>query len=78
MVSRICGSQLKAIGLSELITRSLANYEALALKLAAAPALLQSYRDRMAANRATAPLFDMAHYARDFEDGMLRIWTEHA
>lgn len=78
MVSRICGSQLNAIGLSELITTSLANYEALALKLAAAPALLQSYRDRLAANRATAPLFDMARYARDFEDGMLRIWTEHA
>ncbi|MDQ2961922.1 MAG: tetratricopeptide repeat protein [Pseudomonadota bacterium] len=77
MVSRIAGSQLHAIGLPELITTSFADYEVLALKLAREPALLQGYRQRLAANRATAPLFDMARYARDFEDAMQRIWAEH-
>jgi len=77
LVSRICGSQLSAIGLPELITTSFADYQALALKLAQDPALLQSYRDRLAANRRTTPLFDMTRYARDFEDAMQRIWAEH-
>ena len=78
LVSRICGSQLSAIGLPELITTSFADYEALALKLAQDPALLQSYRDRLAANRRTTPLFDMTRYARDFEDAMQRIWAEYS
>ena len=78
LVSRIAGSQLNAIGLPELITTSLADYETLALKLAREPGLLQGYRRRLAANRATAPLFDMVRYARDFEAAMERIWAEHA
>jgi len=76
MVSRIAGSQLEAIGLPELVTTSLADYEALALRLATDPPLLAGYRRRLAANRATRPLFDMARYARDFEDAMLAIWNE--
>jgi predicted O-linked N-acetylglucosamine transferase (SPINDLY family) len=76
LVSRIAGSQLTAIGLPELITTRFADYEALALKLATHPGLLKSYRHRLAANRRTTPLFDMARYARDFEDAMLRAWDE--
>jgi predicted O-linked N-acetylglucosamine transferase (SPINDLY family) len=76
LVSRIAGSQLAAIGLSELITANFADYEALALRLATEPGLLASYRQRLAANRTTTPLFDMARYARDFEDAMLRIWDQ--
>jgi predicted O-linked N-acetylglucosamine transferase (SPINDLY family) len=77
LASRIAGSQLLAIGLSELITTNFADYEALAVKLATEPALLASYRERLAANRHSLPLFDMDRYARDFEDAMLRIWDEH-
>ena len=76
LVSRIAGSQLAAIGLPELITGSFAEYEALALELARRPGLLRSYRERLAANRHTTPLFDMARYARDFEDAMESIWAE--
>ena len=78
MASRVAGSQLRAIGLTELITENLADYETLALRLAREPALLATYRARLAANRATHPLFDMARYARDFEDAMQRLWTDHA
>jgi len=77
LVSRIAGSQLTAIGLPELITTSFAEYEALALRLATEPGLLDSYRERLRANRHTTPLFDMTRYTRDFEDAMLRIWAEH-
>ena len=76
LASRIAGSQLHAIGLPELVATSLADYESLALKLATEPKLLAGYRARLAANRHTHPLFDMARYARDFEDAMLRAWDE--
>jgi protein O-GlcNAc transferase len=77
LVSRICGSQLSAIGLPELITTSFADYEALALELATQLGLLHGYRARLAANRRTMPLFDMTRYACDFEDAMERIWAEY-
>src|SRR5205823_12430264 len=41
---RVAASALKAVGLSALVTASLAEYEALALKLANDPALLSSIR----------------------------------
>ncbi|HEV2686568.1 MAG TPA: hypothetical protein VGW79_08010, partial [Actinomycetota bacterium] len=78
LVSRIAGSQLHAIGLPELATERLADYERLALTLATQPALLRSYRDRLAAHRATHPLFDMIAYANDFAELVERIWREHA
>jgi protein O-GlcNAc transferase len=77
MVSRIAGAQLQAIGLPELITGTLPEYEALGLELAREPPLLARYRARLAANRHTHPLFDMSRYARDFEEAMERIWEEH-
>jgi protein O-GlcNAc transferase len=78
LVSRIAGSQLRAIGLPELVARDLADYEARALRLARNPVDLAALRARLAANRRTHPLFDMGRYARDFEDQMLRIAREHA
>ena len=77
MVSRIAGSQLHAVGLPELVTERVAEYEALALRLAAQPDLLRELRERLARNRHTYPLFDMERYARDFADAMERIWSEH-
>jgi protein O-GlcNAc transferase len=78
LTSRIAGSQLHAIGLPELVTTSFADYEALALDLARHPEALSSLRTRLAANRYTHPLFDMARYARDFTDAMERVWVDHA
>ena len=77
LASRLAGSQLHAIGLPELVTASLADYESLALGLARHPAELAALRTRLAANRRTHPLFDMARYTRDLEDGLLRIWRDH-
>jgi predicted O-linked N-acetylglucosamine transferase (SPINDLY family) len=76
MASRIAGSQLHAIGLPELVTSSLAEYEALALRLAREPDTLASLRAKLAANRRTHPLFDMARYTQDFEALLLRTWDE--
>jgi predicted O-linked N-acetylglucosamine transferase (SPINDLY family) len=76
MASRIAGSQLHAIGLPELVTGSLAEYEALALRLARAPETLAALRAKLAANRHTHPLFDMARYTQDFEALLLHTWDE--
>jgi predicted O-linked N-acetylglucosamine transferase (SPINDLY family) len=76
LVTRLAGSQLNAIGLPELVTGDFAEYEALALRLAREPQTLAGFRARLAANRATHPLFDMARYTRDFEDGVQAIWRD--
>jgi predicted O-linked N-acetylglucosamine transferase (SPINDLY family) len=65
--SRVSGSQLRAIGLPELVTESLDDYEARALALARDRALLAAYRERLNANRGTAPLFDTASYTKALE-----------
>jgi protein O-GlcNAc transferase len=77
MSSRVAGSQLRAAGLGELVTGSLQEYEALAHSLATERSLLQSYRTRLIANRRTAALFDVARYARRFEDALMRHAQTH-
>jgi predicted O-linked N-acetylglucosamine transferase (SPINDLY family) len=74
--SRVSASHLHAIGLPELVTTSLEGYETLAISLAREPAALQGYRQRLEANRATAPLFDTAAYTRALEDLLVEAWHE--
>jgi predicted O-linked N-acetylglucosamine transferase (SPINDLY family) len=74
---RVAASQLRALGIPELVTESLTNYEAAALLLAQAPEELAGLRQRVEAGRRTAPLFDMARLARDIETAfteMLRLY----
>ena len=65
--SRVGASLLRAAGLPELVTSSLAEYESLALKLAHDPALLLAIKTKLSNGRATAPLFDIARTTRDLE-----------
>jgi predicted O-linked N-acetylglucosamine transferase (SPINDLY family) len=74
MASRVAGSQLHAIGLPELVTAGLGEYEVLALALARDPARLSALRQRLAANRVTHPLFDMARFTRALDDLLLGAW----
>jgi protein O-GlcNAc transferase len=69
--SRVAGSLLRAAGLPELVTGDLAAYEGLALRLASDPAALATVKARLAANRATAPLFDTERYRRGIEAAYL-------
>ena len=64
---RVAESLLRAVGLPELVTRSLTEYEALALKLAQAPALAAELRTKLERNRAAAPLFDTDRFRRHLE-----------
>jgi predicted O-linked N-acetylglucosamine transferase (SPINDLY family) len=73
--SRVAASLLTAMGFPELVTRSLADYEALALRLAQAPAELLTLRDRLQRNRARAPLFDTPRYVRNLEAAYEAMWA---
>src|SRR5579862_4432697 len=64
---RVAASLLKAIGLDELITRTLAEYEALALRLAHDPAYLATLKDRLIRNRDGSALFDTQGATRHIE-----------
>jgi predicted O-linked N-acetylglucosamine transferase (SPINDLY family) len=71
--ARVAASLLYTVGLPELITETPEDYEALALALARDPARLKALRDKLAANRATAPLFDTPGLTRDLEALLLRL-----
>ena len=78
-VGRVAASLLRAVGCDDLVTRSLDEYEALAAALARDPARLRSIRERLLAQRASAPLFDSERFARDLEALYLRMaqrWRE--
>ena len=64
---RVSSSLLRAVDLPELITASLCEYEVQALHLVQEPQLLQSLKDRLKKNRATAPLFDGDRFRRNME-----------
>jgi protein O-GlcNAc transferase len=65
--SRMAGSLLRAVGIPELITHSLEDYERLALELAQQPERLQGLRSRLESNRDTCALFNTAQYCRHLE-----------
>jgi predicted O-linked N-acetylglucosamine transferase (SPINDLY family) len=58
---------LTAVGLPELITHSLGEYEALARELARDEPRLAAFRNRLARNRLTHPLFDIDRLRRHVE-----------
>jgi protein O-GlcNAc transferase len=74
---RVGGSLLNAVGLSELITPSLEDYEALALKLATTPSLLSEIRARLARNRTAHPLFNTDRFRRHLESAYITMWERY-
>jgi predicted O-linked N-acetylglucosamine transferase (SPINDLY family) len=65
------------VGLEEMITRSLGDYEALALKLATDPVLMAAVRTKLARNRETHPLFDTPRLTRHIEAAYKTMWERH-
>jgi predicted O-linked N-acetylglucosamine transferase (SPINDLY family) len=73
--ARSAASLLHAIELPDLVTSTLDEYEALALKLARDPEFLSGLRNRVARNRSTTPLFDMARLCRHLEHAYREMWA---
>lgn len=66
--ARMAGSLLHAVGLPELVTHTLADYEELAVALATDRPRAAALRARLLAHRDTSALFDTPRFVRDFED----------
>jgi protein O-GlcNAc transferase len=64
---RVAGSLLNALGLTELITETREDYEALAVNLARNVKRLEEIRARLVRNRGTHPLFDTDRLRRNIE-----------
>ena len=72
--ARVAGSVLQAAGLPELVTETLADYEALALWLATHPGELAALAQKLGRNRQTHPLFDVDRFRRHIEAAYGRMW----
>lgn len=72
--SRVSASLLTAVGLPELITENLDDYQALVLRLVQNPDELSMLKNRLEKNRLTEPLFDTPRFVRHLEKGYHRMW----
>ena len=75
--ARVAASLLKAVGLPELITHSLKDYEELAVRLATHPDELAALRHKLAEQRLRFPLFDTERFARHLECAYEMMWQRH-
>jgi predicted O-linked N-acetylglucosamine transferase (SPINDLY family) len=76
---RVAASLLHAVGLPELVTDNLQDYETLALRLATDATLLSGLCDRLARNRLSSALFDTDRSRRHIESAytkMFEMWQQ--
>jgi predicted O-linked N-acetylglucosamine transferase (SPINDLY family) len=66
-IGRTAGSVLMALGMGELVTRSLEDYEAQAVRIGLESGYAKSLKDKLERNRVDAPLFDTARLTRHME-----------
>ena len=70
----MAASLLTSLGLPELITHNLADYEALALRLARDPVSLKTIKAKLSENRVSMPLFNTDRYRRHLEAAFTSMW----
>ena len=75
--ARVAGSLLTAIGLPELNTETIKDYEELILELASNPQRLVNIKEKLAENRLSAPLFDTELYTKHLEDGYQQAFQQY-
>ncbi|HUP82333.1 MAG TPA: tetratricopeptide repeat protein [Pirellula sp.] len=76
--SRVAGSLLQTLALPELITRTLEDYRAMALRIAREPKLLADIKSRLNANRKTSPVFGGARFIHNLEQSYIRMHAIYA
>ncbi|MGB8843960.1 MAG: tetratricopeptide repeat protein [Aliidongia sp.] len=74
---RVADSLLTALGLDELVTQTLADYETLALRLARDPAALARIRVKLSQRAAMSALFKAEECRVQIETAYHRIWQTH-
>jgi predicted O-linked N-acetylglucosamine transferase (SPINDLY family) len=76
-ISRMAGSLLTHVGLPELITASVAEYERMAVLLGRTPARVASYRRYLTEHGRQAVLFDTPRFVRALEAELERLALSH-
>ena len=76
-ISRMAGSLLNAVGLPDLVTTSLSDYERLAVQLARHPLRVASYKRFLAEHGRQSKLFDVPGLVRDIESEFERLALQH-
>ncbi len=71
---RVAGSLLTAVGMPEMATGSLEEYEQMALALARAPERLTALRQKLEQDRDASALFDLAKLTGNIEAAYARMW----
>jgi protein O-GlcNAc transferase len=74
---RVAASLLNAVGLAELITDSLHEYEVLARKIAQDPMFLLNLKARLIHNRGICPLFNTKAFVRHMENAYRTMWDRY-
>jgi predicted O-linked N-acetylglucosamine transferase (SPINDLY family) len=72
---RVATSLLENVGMGEMVTASLGDYEAAAVRLGRDRAALAALKNRLAENRTHAPLFNTARFTRNLEAAYQRMWA---
>jgi len=75
--ARMTGSLLHALGMTELVTYSLPEYEQRAVQLARDPSQLASARAALARNRSSSPLFRTDRFRLHLEAAFTTMVTRH-
>ena len=75
-ISRMAGSLLTHVGLPELVTETLADYERLAIQLGRQPQRVASYKRYLAEHGRDSSLFDVPGFVRDLEQVLERLALE--
>jgi len=71
---RVASSLLSALGMQELVTNSVSEYKATALRLARDPQLLQTVKMKIASHRNVFPLFNTQQFTSHVEAGYIAAW----
>jgi protein O-GlcNAc transferase len=71
---RVAASLLGAIGMPEMVTHTVADYEKMAIHLTRDGQALTALKQKLAANRLTTPLFDTDLFRRNLESAYQTMW----
>jgi predicted O-linked N-acetylglucosamine transferase (SPINDLY family) len=71
---RVAASLLGAIGMPELITESMSDYESRAIALARDPGAIAKLKETLARNRLAFPLFDTDLFRKNIETAYTAMW----
>ena len=75
--ARVAASILHAIGMPELVAKTEADYEQLALQLATVPTNHKAIRNKLIKNIKSKPLFDTERYTRNLESGLKMVYNNY-